>query len=420
MQPLLDLSRLISSTGRAALSGLDRVELAYARHCAALPESERCFVARSPWGPFCLLPDTLALALVRQWEALTRGEPAARPLRSLGLAAQAWLLGGLGIIPLHRRLARMQQATLLTVAQQSMAEAAPIAALKRRGAHFVPVMHDLIPITYPEYSRPRQTAKHLRRIATVSALADAVLTVSETTRRELRGHLAGMGGELPPLVTAPLGFDLPPLRSIPDGPLPQRPYFVMLGTIEPRKNHLLLLNLWRDLAERLGPGAPGLVILGRRGWQNETVFRLLDRVPAFPGLVEERPDATDAEVAFTLRYARALLFPSFAEGYGIPLIEALSLGTPAICADIPALREVGKGVPDFLSPLDGLGWRDAVLDYAQPDSPARQAQISRIAGFLQPRWDQHFNALQQTVASIQQRSSDNTSASVAMRSAGMP
>ena len=113
MQPLLDLSRLISSTGRAALSGLDRVELAYARHCAALPENARCFVARSPWGPFSLLPDALALALVRQWEALTRGEPAARRLRSLGLAARAWLLSGLGIRPLPRRLAQWPQPTLL-------------------------------------------------------------------------------------------------------------------------------------------------------------------------------------------------------------------------------------------------------------------------------------------------------------------
>ncbi|RVT97103.1 glycosyltransferase family 1 protein [Rhodovarius crocodyli] len=419
MQPLLDLSRLISSTGRAALSGLDRVELAYARHCAAMPEQERCFVARSPWGPFSLLPDRLALPLVAQWEALTRGEAAARPLKALGLAARAWLMSGLGVLPLHRRLRGMPGATLLVVAHQSLAESAPIAALKRRGARFIPIIHDLIPITYPEYSRPRQIALHVRRLANVSALADAVLTDCEAVRADVLGYFGGLGREMPPVVAAPLGFDLPPLRSIPDGPVPERPYFVTLGTIEPRKNHLLLLNLWRDLAERLGPQAPRLVILGRRGWQNETVFRLLDRVPAFPGLVEERRDATDADVAFTLRHARALLFPSFAEGYGIPLIEALSLGTPAICADIPSLREVGKGVPEFISPLDGVGWRDAVLDYSRPDSPARQAQIARIAGFLQPRWDQHFNALQQAVARISTRSSDNTTASVAVQSAGM-
>lgn len=419
MQPLLDISRLLSSAGRASLSGLDRVELAYVRHCATLPPRDRCFVALSPYGHFSLLPDALAMALLEAWLGVTRGEAVRARLRGISLAARAWLLSGLGHPALLRRIARMPRAALLLTAHQSMSEAAPIAALKRRGARFVPIIHDLIPLTHPEYARPRQTRAHARRLAVVSALADAVLVDSGATRVELVSHIAGSGGEAPPVLVAPLGFDLPPLRSIPNTPPPEHPYFVTLGTIEPRKNHLLLLNLWRDLAERLGPRAPRLIILGRRGWQNETVFRMLDRTPGLRGLVEERPRANDAEVAATLRHARALLFPSFTEGYGIPLIEALSLGTPTICADIPTLREVGAGVPDYLHPIDGLGWRDAVLDYAQPGSAARAAQLARITGFLQPGWDHHFNTLEQVLARPAPRQATAMAASVAVQSLGV-
>ena len=77
-----------------------------------------------------------------------------------------------------------------------------------------------------------------------------------------------------------------------------------------------------------------------------------------------------------LRGARALLLPSFAEGFGFPVIEALQLGVPALCSDIAALRETGGAVPEFLDPLDGPGWHQAMLDYAAP----RFAAPRRAAG----------------------------------------
>src|SRR5581483_8051415 len=128
------------------------------------------------------------------------------------------------------------------------------------------------------------------------------------------------------------------------------PYFVCVGTIEPRKNHLLLLNVWRRLAERLGAAAPRLVLVGQRGWENEQVIDMIERSPAVRGLVEERNDLSDAAMAKLLAGALA---PSFGEGYGLPLVEALALGVPALASDIPAFREVAGGVAELLDPLDG-------------------------------------------------------------------
>jgi glycosyltransferase involved in cell wall biosynthesis len=175
--------------------------------------------------------------------------------------------------------------------------------------------------------------------------------------------------------------------------VPTRPYFVALGTIEPRKNHLLLLNLWRQLAGSMGPAVPRLVVIGRRGWENENVLDMLERCAAIDGLVREESGLPDHEVARLLRGARALLFPSFAEGFGLPLAEALALGVPAVASDLPALREVGGEVPDYLDPLDGAAWRAAVVEYARPDSAVRRAQIARMAGWQAPSWEDHFAAV---------------------------
>lgn len=74
----------------------------------------------------------------------------------------------------------------------------------------------------------------------------------------------------------------------------------------------------------------------------------------------------------------------------MPVAEALAAGTPVIVADIPALREVGRHGPDYLDPLDGLGWRAAIEDYARTDSPRRATQLQRLEGWRSTTWDQHI------------------------------
>jgi glycosyltransferase involved in cell wall biosynthesis len=174
----------------------------------------------------------------------------------------------------------------------------------------------------------------------------------------------------------------------------------VLGTIEPRKNHLLLLHVWRQLVEELGASAPHLVIVGQRGWECEQVVDLLDRCVALEEHVTELKRCTDGELATWLGHAQALLFPSFIEGYGIPLVEALACGLPVIASDLPVFREIAGGIPDYLDPLDGPAWRRAIIDYAYSENPRRAEQMRRLSGFTPPAWGGHFAVVEALLAEV--------------------
>ncbi|WP_338661188.1 glycosyltransferase family 1 protein [Pararoseomonas sp. SCSIO 73927] len=401
---VLDISRLLACSGKVAPSGIDRVEMAYARRWAAMPEGSCTFVAQALAGDYVALPWRAVVGyvgmLARAWGNSDPGGRDAARARRLAASLRWRVMGGLGQRQLNRRLKEPDPKVFLLVSHRALERDRPIRQMRQAGCAFVPLIHDLIPATHPEYARPGQAERHLRRIATTAALADAIIVNSADTEAALRPHL-GVRDIPPPVMVAPLGIE-PPAAPVPA--LPAEPYFVVLGTIEPRKNHLLLLHLWRDLARRMGQRTPHLLVVGRRGWENENVVDILERCDALRGTVREVGQVPDREVWEILRGARALLFPSFAEGYGLPLAEALALGVPAICSDLPALREVGGAVPDYLDPLDGIAWRAAILDYMRTDSPAREAQLARLAGWQAPRWDEHFARVDEVLVRLARRS----------------
>ncbi len=259
-------------------------------------------------------------------------------------------------------------------------------------------LHDLIPISHPEYCRAGEAERHHRRLETMLSTGKGLIVNSAATRDELMAYAAERGVTVPPCAVALLApARLPePYRARPL----DKPYFVVLGTIEPRKNHSLLLHLWRQLVAELGEAAPQLVVIGQRGWECEQVVDLLDRCAALQGHVTELPRCDDRELATWLKHAQALLFPSFIEGFGMPLVEALMLGVPVIASDLPVFREIAGEIPHYLDPLDGPGWRQTVLAFMKPESVERQVQMGRMESYAPPTWEQHFAVVEDLLREI--------------------
>jgi glycosyltransferase involved in cell wall biosynthesis len=269
------------------------------------------------------------------------------------------------------------------------------------GANVRPVyfVHDLIPITHPEFCRDGESERHRARMATVLTSAIGVIGNSKATLHDLAEFARDEDLPVPRSRAAWLGTThFPETRAA--IVTQERPTFVILGTIEARKNHLMLLHVWSRIVRRRGSSAPRLVIIGQRGWECEQVFDLLDRSELLQDAVTEIGHCNDAAIAAHLYSARALLFPSLVEGYGLPLVEALSAGTPVIASDLPVFREIGQGVPDLIDPLDGPAWERAILSYAEDRSPARDAQLQRLAGYRPPTWGDHFAAVEEWLAKL--------------------
>lgn len=368
---IFDITRLQRARRRQFATGVDRIDL---RIGLDLLErfGERCFfvaeIGRRAVEIRFEMAQKLLRALAAQWfgEGTTLAAGALERSVPFGNAVRARL----GLRTDVPRLPPGVVATYVVASHSGLARRSGLlrTILSQRGLPCVAYIHDLIPLEFPEYQRPGIPEEFSHFMDQLAAVNAAFVTNSEDTGQRLR--VLGEARGWPPTSITPIIPRLAFHTQTGDQARPEitaigtsgKPYFVTLGTIEPRKNHLLLLNIWRELAS--AGEAPDLHIVGRRGWENEMVLDMLDRCEAIGAVIHEHPDLSDAEVSVLLRGARALLFPSFAEGLGIPLLEAQAIGTPCVASDIPALQEIAVPGTRLLDPLDGPGWRAAIQEMA--------------------------------------------------------
>ena len=385
-ETVLSLTRLMSRVLVNQPSGVDRVELSYARELMRQLPDTLCF---SGWNPLIKRYGRLSPFWVRRYldrieERWTIGDRRPRIRRKIDAF---WWMVALFPLPVPRKRPSARR-VLIQPSPDTLDRPRLMARIvAREGGAFVALVHDLIPIEHPEYARPGGAAIHRTRMSTLARLADGLIANSQATADGLERLIPK--AHAPAIQVAPLGTH-EALRQVPRFLPPAEPYFVCLGTIEPRKNHLLLLNIWRRLADT-GNAPPRLLVIGKRGWENENIVDMLERCPAVAAHVEEINGMADADVSAALTGARALLMPSFAEGFGMPVAEALMVGTPVICSDLPALREAGGAAPEYLDPLDGKAWIDAIQGYAAQQSTRRDAAHARIRDWTAPSWQDHIS-----------------------------
>ncbi|MFQ6546970.1 glycosyltransferase [Aestuariibius sp. 2305UL40-4] len=243
------------------------------------------------------------------------------------------------------------------------------------------LIHDTIPLDLPDLQRPGIPERFRRKFDAVTDKAGNILCISHDTRQAVIRHAAQVdiaNG----LLVAPNGVDLaePDEDEIPTELDTGRPFFVVLGTIEPRKNHALLLDIWEDL----GADAPALVICGHRGWLNEDVFARLDHAAFMGRTVFECPGLSDGAVAALLEKSRGLLFPSLAEGFGLPAFEAAARGVPVLCSPLPAVKEHLGSLPIYADIADKSRWQTAIVELASRTGDDRPRPVET------PDWSAHF------------------------------
>lgn len=293
-----------------------------------------------------------------------------------------------------------------------------IKMLKKYNLKPIFFVHDLIPIYYPEYCSKGEDLRHQYKLNYILKYGYGIISNSKDTLEKL--NIYCNTNKLPklPAIVALLAPDskfsninqsVTPKNNYPSNLISSKPYFVMLSTIEPRKNHLLILQIFRKLAEQNLEDTPHLFIIGKRGWECEQICDLLDRSLILKKVVTEISNCQDYQLIDYIKNSQALLFPSFAEGYGLPLIEALALKTPVIASDLNVFKEIAGDIPEYIDALDAVSWQNTILEYTNKNSPKRNQQLQRLANFKIPSWTQHFKQVDEFIFMTDKRINRATS-----------
>jgi len=257
------------------------------------------------------------------------------------------------------------------------------------GSRVTVMLHDTIPLDFPHFQRPGTVAKFSEKLNLAVTNADLLICNSAQSERDIRRNLKP-DAQIPDIVVVHLGVQT---ATSDESALPKnislaQPYFVTIGTIEPRKNHKFLLDIWERLAARGEPAH--LFVVGQRGWNNQAVF---DRLDQQPDGVSELNNLSDGAVSALLQGAKGLLFPSFAEGFGLPAAEAAMLDIPVICSDLPVFREVLGEYPIYADVADMYDWETKIQKLAHSSGKKNNKASGPRQKISLPTWADHFNVV---------------------------
>ncbi|MEX1078633.1 MAG: glycosyltransferase family 1 protein [Homoserinimonas sp.] len=300
-------------------------------------------------------------------------------------------LADLVALPLDRRnLRRAWQAGITSVPGTTMTDKGMVHApsllaplgkhdrLNEVGNQTVVTIHDVAPWTHPDALSPRKVAWHKAMAKRSRRYADAVVVPTHAVAAELDDimgfgeRIRVIGGAVSPKLTTPVDADARAERL----ELPER-YILSVGTLEPRKG---LEPLIRSLAHADSADLP-LLIAGPSGWGDLDVASIAADAGLEPGRVRTVGFLPDADLAVALDRATVFAFPSIAEGFGLPVIEALSFGTPVVHSDTPAVVEVAAGAGVTVPREDPAGYPERLAQaIASVANDATLAERLRFQG----------------------------------------
>jgi glycosyltransferase involved in cell wall biosynthesis len=268
-----------------------------------------------------------------------------------------------------------------------------VAVPPRSRVPLVVTVHDVAPTLFPEAFPRHGRWFHARGLAATARRADLVITVSESAAAEIRAHTDIASDRLR---VVPNGVDH--IQATADEinaararhGLGHDPYLLWVGTVEPRKNVATLLRAFAQLVESGDAAGHRLVLAGPSGWLSGDLIpaSVLDRLggpgPGPGSRVRLLGQLAESDLRAVYAGATLLALPSRHEGFGLPVLEAMVQGTPVVCADIAALREVSGGAARLVPPDDVDGWAHALAGLIGDERARRRlaaAGQARAAGF---------------------------------------
>lgn len=239
------------------------------------------------------------------------------------------------------------------------------------GGLVFPLIYDLIPITHPQFIANQENVRIFRnRLIDILNISHGVISISKAAADEVIQFIAKMeipNSKILPVQYFHLGADFESKLKNADEPVRDWPemlwddsssVFMMVGTIEPRKGHAFVLEVFES-RWKLGL-KDKLLIIGRVGWSSESLVNHFIKSKYYNSFLFIINDATDVDLEYAYAHVYACIIASYAEGFGLPLIEALHRMTPVLASDIPVLKEIGQTYCNYFSMKDHVSLNRAI------------------------------------------------------------
>ncbi len=276
--------------------------------------------------------------------------------------------------------------------------------LKQKGVGIVTLVYDIIPITHPQFCHENTVMNFMVYIGANIKYADLIITSAQATIDALNTLTDKLGVERKNCVAIPLGSDFSEKNvsgksNKPDPEVVEiarkGKYILMVGTVEPRKNHSLVIDALENGLAEMGVNA---IFAGRIGWNVEELEDRMKNHSLYGKnlFFIEKPD--DVTVDYLYKNALAVAFPTFNEGFGLPVIEAFMRGTPVIASDIKVLHEVAGDFADYFNPNDSDGFAQCVKNLL--DENIYKSKKESIKNFKPYTWDESARDMQKAVESV--------------------
>ena len=266
--------------------------------------------------------------------------------------------------------------------------------LSKQGLNVIPLLYDIIPLILPHSYGPGFPPIYKEWLDETLNSVNYALAISEHTKNDIKDYMRSVDIRDVDIDVIRLGDEIDEYTggvSKRVENLTSKEYILSVGTIEFRKNHIVLLNAYRHILEKKDFEPPTLLLVGRKGWLSQDVEFQVNNDPLLIGRVVIVNNIDDKELSYLYQNCLFTVYPSIYEGWGLPVAESLNYGKFCLSSPKASLPEIGGQLVEYIDPMRVDKWAEAIEFYCKQSDALTEATAKIKTSFVVTRWEDTAN-----------------------------